>query len=117
MNVLGTHLLLELWNCDTLKINDPDYLAAILGEAASILDAIVLKSVFQQFIPHGVSGVVLISQSHLTIHTWPEHGYAAVDIFSCGNESGMWKAAKYIEEKLEAATAKIQDFKRGIPSI
>ena len=46
MNVLGTHLLLELWNCDTLKINDPDYLAAILGEAASILDAIVLNSVF-----------------------------------------------------------------------
>jgi S-adenosylmethionine decarboxylase len=115
MKVLGTHFLLELWNCNVVKANDPDYLQAVLSETANILGAVVLKTLFQQFSPQGVSGVVLISQSHISIHTWPEHGYAAVDIFSCGNESGLWKAAKYIEVKLEAVTANTQDFKRGIP--
>jgi S-adenosylmethionine decarboxylase len=102
MNVLGTHLLLELRTCDALKINDPIFLKEMMHQTARIMGASVLKTVIQQFSPQGVSCVVLISQSHLTIHTWPELAYAAVDIFSCGNETGLWKAAEFIKETLGA---------------
>lgn len=116
MNVLGTHLLLELWTCDALRINDPVFLKEMMHQAARIMDASVLKTVVQQFSPQGVSCVVLISQSHLTIHTWPEVAYAAVDLFSCGDESGVWKAVEFIKVQLAAVEYEVWDFQRGVSS-
>lgn len=82
---LGTHVLLELYDCPAALLNTPADSERILLAAASIMGATIIESRFHAFSPHGVSGVVVIAESHLTIHTWPEHGYAAVDVFSCGD--------------------------------
>jgi S-adenosylmethionine decarboxylase len=115
MNPLGTHLLVELWSGNGEKMNNLKYLEATMARAAQISGATVLKTAFQDFNPHGVSGVVVIAESHLTIHTWPEHGYAAVDIFTCGTKVDPWKAARFLQQELEAIDMEIRDFQRGLP--
>lgn len=114
MKALGIHLLIELLSCNRQKIDNLDYLERIMCHAAQIAGATVLKTAFQDFNPQGVSGVVVIAESHLTIHTWPEHGYAAVDIFTCGTTVDPWKAAGFLRQELEAGEIQIQDFRRGM---
>ncbi len=116
MKALGIHLLIELWSCNRHKIDNLDYLEKVLSQAAEVAGATVLKTAFQDFNPQGVSGVVVIAESHLTIHTWPEHGYAAVDIFTCGTTVNPWKAAGFLRQELEAEDCQIRDFARGLPS-
>ena len=86
MNYLGNHLLVELYNCNTSLINKVVKIEELLLEAVKISGATALNSTFHKFSPHGVSGVVVISESHFSIHTWPEYGYCALDIFTCGTE-------------------------------
>lgn len=114
MKVLGIHLLIELWSCNRNKLDNIDYLESIMAQAAEIAGATVLKTAFQNFNPQGVSGVVVIAESHLTIHTWPEHGYAAVDIFTCGTAVDPWRATGFLRQELEARDMQIRDFQRGI---
>jgi S-adenosylmethionine decarboxylase len=116
MKALGIHLLIELWSCNRQKIDNLDYLETILSQAAEVAGATVLKTAFQDFNPQGVSGVVVIAESHLTIHTWPEYGYAAVDVFTCGNKVDPWKATGFLKQELEAQDMQVRDFRRGIPS-
>ena len=82
---LGTHVLLELYDCPAALLRTPAISRRILLAAAAAMGATVIEARFHAFNPHGVSGVVVIAESHLTVHTWPEHGYAAVDVFSCGD--------------------------------
>jgi S-adenosylmethionine decarboxylase len=117
MKALGIHLLIELTSCNRLKIDNLAFLEKTIADAAEVAGATVLKTAFQDFNPQGVSGVVVIAESHLTIHTWPEHGYAAVDIFTCGTRVDPWKAAEFIKEHLEAAEMQIRDFRRGLPDM
>lgn len=114
MKALGIHLLIELWSCNRKKIDTLDYLEKIMVQAAEVAGATVLKSAFQDFNPQGVSGVVVIAESHLTIHTWPEHGYAAVDIFTCGTSVDPWKATEFLQRELEAGDIQVRDFLRGV---
>ncbi|MFH1114002.1 MAG: adenosylmethionine decarboxylase [Pseudomonadota bacterium] len=114
MKALGIHLLIELWSCNRKKIDTLDYLEGIMVQAAKVAGATVLKSAFQDFNPQGVSGVVVIAESHLTIHTWPEHGYAAVDIFTCGTTVDPWKATDFLRKELEAGDIQVRDFQRGV---
>jgi len=86
LNALGRHLLLDLNDCDKEVLNDLSFLRNTLVAAAIDCGATVLGESFHPFQPQGVSGVVVIAESHLSIHTWPEYGYAAVDIFTCGTE-------------------------------
>ncbi len=116
MKALGIHLLIELTSCNRQKIDNLDYLEGIMAQAAEAAGATVLKTAFQDFNPQGVSGVVVIAESHLTIHTWPEYGYAAVDIFTCGTRVDPWKAADFLKEQLEAGAIQVRDFRRGIPA-
>lgn len=116
MKALGIHLLIELWSCNRQKIDNLDYLERIMSHAAEVAGATVLKTAFQDFNPQGVSGVVVIAESHLTIHTWPEHGYAAIDIFTCGSTVDPWKAAGFLKQELEAGEIQVRDFLRGIPA-
>lgn len=81
---LGRHVLLELYGCTADLLKFPPDSERILRAAADAMGATIMGSHFHAFPEHGVSGVVVIAESHLTIHTWPEHGYAAVDVFSCG---------------------------------
>lgn len=115
MKALGIHLLIELCSCNRQKLDDMDYLERTLAQAAEIAGATVLKTAFQNFNPQGVSGVVVIAESHLTIHTWPEYGYAAIDIFTCGTRVDPWKAAVYLRQEMEAVDMQVRDFQRGIP--
>ena len=82
---LGRHLLAEFYNCESGVLNDPEQIERLMNEAARLSGATVVQSVFHVFSPHGVSGVVVVEESHLAVHTWPEYGYAAVDYFSCGD--------------------------------
>ena len=114
MNALGKHLLLELKDCDREVLNDLSFLKGLLLAAAKEAGATVLGESFHQFNPRGVSGVVIITESHLFIHTWPEHGYAAVDIFTCGNTVQPGKAAQILISKLGAKNHSMLEIQRGI---
>jgi len=117
LNALGKQLLLELKGCDKEVLNDLGFLKGILLEAASEAGATVLGESFHRFNPQGVSGVVIIAESHLFIHTWPEYGYAAVDIFTCGNSVQPEKAVQILVEKLSAKNHSMIEIQRGILEI
>lgn len=93
---VGHHILLEFSACAAELLNDPDRLEVCLVESCREAGATVVQSTFHAFNPIGASGVVVIAESHVTIHTWPEHGYAALDIFTCGRP----EIAERIEEEL-----------------
>ena len=113
MNALGKHLLLELHDCNRKILNDIDAIREIMIAAATGCGATILGESFHQFSPQGVSGVIIIAESHLTIHTWPEHGYAGADIFTCGTTVKPEKAAEVIIERLHPKTHSIIQMYRG----
>ena len=88
---LGTHLLLEMNECDPMLLDDMAMVKEVLLAAAEEAGATVVGEVFHKFSPVGVTGIVCIAESHISIHTWPEHRYAAVDIFTCGENLKPWK--------------------------
>ena len=114
MNALGRHLLLELKICNEEVLDDLDFLKDCLNEAAIQSGATVVGESFYHFSPHGVSGVVNIAESHISIHTWPEYKYAAVDVFTCGDDVDPEKAARLITERLEAKNHSLIELRRGI---
>ncbi len=114
MAALGKHLLLELKDCNTGLLNDIEYLRKTLTWVAGHIGATVIKDDFYQFTPQGVSGVIIIAESHISIHTWPEHNYAAVDIFTCGDIIDPKSAIKPLIERLQAKSSSYREIKRGI---
>lgn len=114
MNALGKHLLLELKDCDRELLNDIGFLKKALLSAAVEAGATVLGESFHQFSPQGVSGVVVVSESHLCIHTWPEYGYAAADIFTCGDSVQPEKAAEFLVRELSARSHSAVTMQRGV---
>lgn len=99
MRALGIQLAIELFDCDQKILNDYRLLEQSLVEAATKAGATVVDSVFHQFNPHGISGAVIIAESHIAIHTWPEYCYAALDIFTCGTDidpNGIAEEVKYV---------------------
>jgi len=88
---------------------------SILVTAAKEANAEVLQTAFHRFTPQGVSGVVVIAESHLSIHTWPEYGYAAMDIYTCGDHTDPWKACRYAAEKFQAKQMLTTEVRRGLP--
>lgn len=111
---LGRHILVEYYNCDKEALNDHKYIEEVMVQAAKEAKATVVESVFHLFNPWGVSGAVVISESHLTIHTWPEFGYAAVDLFTCGDSVNPWVAFDYLSEKLGAEKHETSEVGRGM---
>jgi len=114
LNALGRHLLLELKICNEEALDDLGFLKNCLNEAAIQSGATVVGESFYHFSPCGVSGVVNIAESHIAIHTWPEYRYAAVDVFTCGNDVDPEKAARVITEKLESQSHSLIELRRGI---
>jgi S-adenosylmethionine decarboxylase proenzyme len=114
LNALGRHLLIELQDCDREALNDLDFLRNAMIEAAIACGATVLGESFHHFSPQGVSGVVVIAESHLSIHTWPEYGYAAVDVFTCGTTVEPTRAAEALIEKLGAKKHSLMEIQRGL---
>ena len=114
MKALGKHLLLELNDCDPKLLNDISFIREIMLAAANESGATVLGESFHQFSPQGVSGVILIAESHLSVHTWPEHGYAGADIFTCGTRVKPEKAAEVIVDRLKPRTHSMILMNRGM---
>jgi len=104
---------MELEDCNEEVLNNLDRLEEIMLAAAEEAGATVVGKSFHRFSPHGVSGVVVVAESHLFIHTWPEYGYAAADIFTCGTTVQPERAAEFLVEKLGARKHSMQEIARG----
>jgi S-adenosylmethionine decarboxylase len=109
----GVHFIVEASGCGEV-ITDVSKLQDILVEAAKQANAQVWSVSFNRFPPNGVSGVVVISESHLSVHTWPEENYMALDIYTCGEKSMPFKAVEYVLEKVDAKRSHITEITRGL---
>lgn len=114
MQGLGRHVLAEVYGCSFDILNNQDLVEKIMVNAALEAGAEVRECVFHKFSPQGISGVVVISESHLAIHTWPELGYAAVDVFTCGERVNPWDALNYITREFKAEKVETSEVIRGI---
>lgn len=111
---LGTHVIVELSRCPFDRLNDPVLMDRIFIRAIELAGATLIGKVSHKFTPHGLSMVFVLSESHLSIHTWPEKGYAAVDMYTCGKCLPR-VATDYIRRELEAASFHQTTLSRGIP--
>lgn len=111
---LGQHVLAEFFECDPNILNNIDKVEKYMVDAALECGATIVQKCFHMFNPHGVSGVVIISESHLAIHTWPELGYAAVDLFTCGDKCDPKVAYEFLKKKFNSGNANFTELKRGM---
>ena len=110
------HLLLELYRCDCEKLNDESFLRCILNRASKLANATVLNLISNKFEPQGVTAIALLAESHISIHTWPESNYSAVDIFTCGQNMMPELASQYLIESLMAKEHYLRVIERNPPS-
>ena len=114
MNALGRHILAEYYTCDSTVLNSAEMLENCMKDAVKASGATIIDSTFHTFSPHGVSGVIVIAESHMAIHTWPEYGYTAVDFFTCGDRVDPWKAFDYMQKFLKSAKHSTKELQRGL---
>ena len=109
------HFLLELYRCDFEKLNDESFLRCTLNNAARFANATILNLISNKFEPQGVTAIALLAESHISIHTWPESSYSAVDIFTCGQNMRPETASKYLIEALMAEEHLLRIVNRNPP--
>ena len=114
MKALGRHIVCELSGCHPSVLSDVDGIAKMMIAAAQAARATIMESAFHRFEPQGVSGTVILAESHLSIHTWPEKGYAAMDFYTCGDHTDPWLACEHAAQALGAKSVLATEFKRGI---
>jgi S-adenosylmethionine decarboxylase len=114
MEALGKQILVEFYDCDQSKINDVTYVENSLIQATKDASATIISHNFHKFSPYGVSGVVVIAESHVAIHTWPEYNYAAVDIFTCGDTIEPWTIQEKLKELFDSKNVSSMEMKRGL---
>jgi len=114
LQALGKHLLVELHGCNPELLKKVDVIKEILVCAANACKATIVDTSFHEFNPFGVSGVVVIAESHISIHTWPEYRYAAVDIFTCGDVIRPEVAVEYIAARFRCKKPSVVEVRRGI---
>ena len=110
------HFLLELYKCDFEKLNDESFLRYILNNAAKYANATVLNLISNKFEPHGVTAIALLAESHISIHTWPESHYSAVDIFTCGQNMMPELASQYLIKTLNSKEHSLRVIERNPPA-
>ncbi len=111
---LGRHILVEMYDCDPILLNDQEFVSREMLRAAEIAGATIVGDVFHTFSPHGVSGAVVIAESHLSIHTWPEYRYAALDLFTCGTNVDPWLAFHHLRKVFKSERSSQTELKRGL---
>ena len=114
MKALGKHIVCEFSGCDPALLSDVDGIHTMMISAAKAARATIMESAFHRFEPQGVSGTVILAESHLSIHTWPEKGYAAMDFYTCGDHTDPWLACEHAVKALDAKSVLTTEFKRGI---
>jgi S-adenosylmethionine decarboxylase len=113
---IGRHCILELYQCDHAKLNDEAFIRTTITSSAKIAGATLLNLVTHSFKPQGVTGLALLAESHISIHTWPEIGYAAIDVFTCGDHTMPEKACKLLFKDFLAQHFSFKNIEREIPS-
>ncbi len=111
---LGLHILADLYGVEAERIDRVEDIRSLLETAVKVADLTKISSHYFQFQPHGATGVVLLAESHISIHTWPEHGLATVDVYTCGDPSKAYRAIDYIVSTLEPTRVDKQVHERGI---
>lgn len=112
--VLGVHHIAELCECNESLLNNSEFISSSLREAIKIANATLIEEVKYEFTPQGITAICLLSESHISIHTWPEKKYAAIDIFTCGDHTSPEKACNFMIDVLESKKNKLTILKRGI---
>lgn len=112
MDALGQHLIIDYFKCDCDWLSDPKWVETLITHTAEKMKATIVMSNFHHFSPLGVSGVLVIAESHITIHTWPEHGYVALDVFYCG-ELDIEAGLRYIHDTIKPTSVNRQTVLRG----
>ena len=110
---IGTHCIVELYGCPRELLNDENFVKDALREATSFGLATLMGEVSHKFHPHGVTALALLAESHISIHTWPEHGYAAADIFTCGDRANPQRASDFLIRKFQADRHSLTKLVRG----
>jgi S-adenosylmethionine decarboxylase len=113
---VGKHCILELYGCDQARLDDEPFLRDTITTAARRAGATLLNLITHRFEPQGVTGLALLAESHISIHTWPESGYAAVDVFTCGDHTMPERACAVLADELAAAHHKLTSFQRETPA-
>ena len=113
MLALGRHLIVEYYDCNPQILDDLDFIEAAMLEATEKMKATRVAHKFHKFAPQGVSGAIIIEESHLTIHTWPEYGYAAVDFYSCGNAVNPHLGVEVLKNRLDSKNINVTELLRG----
>jgi S-adenosylmethionine decarboxylase len=111
--MFGSQVVLDLYDCETTHLDDLQWVKTTLVNAALAAGATIVETVFHKFAPWGISGVVVIAESHLAIHIWPENRYAAVDVFTCGENVQMDVASAFLKREFRAKRAVQRRFMRG----
>jgi len=112
-NTLGTHLVCDFWGAEKTKLEDTTYLRNLLIEASNNANAIVIDVAMHKFKPEGITIVALLAESHVSIHTWPEEDYAAIDVFTCGDRMNPYAFLEALERELSPKTSNIEKISRG----
>ncbi|HEY5945271.1 MAG TPA: adenosylmethionine decarboxylase [Kofleriaceae bacterium] len=116
MQALGRHLLGEYHGCDRELLNRPEHIRSALLAGVDHSGATPIHDFVHTFTPHGVTGIVVIAESHFAIHTWPEYGFAAVDLFTCGDSVDPWRAFEHLALALRAGSHSVVEVRRGLLS-
>lgn len=114
MNTLGRHVIAEFYGCSHEKLDTLEVIRTHMLHAAEMVGATVVGETFHRFAPQGVSGSVVIAESHVSIHTWPESGYVSVDMYTCGGLNPR-PGIDYLATALEARSHRIHEILRGLP--
>lgn len=111
---MGIHIIAEIRGVNAGKISKVEDIRPILDKSIARFGLNVISSTFHQFQPHGVSGVYLLAESHLSVHTWPEYGYVALDIFTCGSDDSALNVFEAIIEELKPESVEKQIIRREV---
>lgn len=112
---VGFHCILELYDCSKALLNDADFVRQSLRDAATVANATLLNEVLHQFEPQGITALALLSESHISVHTWPEVGYAALDVFTCGHHTDPEKACQHLMKAFKARRHSLKKLRRNPP--
>ena len=115
-DMVGKHCILELYECDPSRLDDEAFLRTSITTAAKSAGATLLNLITHHFEPQGVTGLALLAESHISIHTWPESGYAAVDVFTCGDHTMPEQACAVLSEALQSKRQALRSFLREPPA-
>ena len=113
---IGRHCILELYQCDHVKLNDEAFIRTTITSSAKVAGATLINLVTHSFKPQGVTGLALLAESHISIHTWPEIGYAAIDVFTCGDNKMPEKACELLAKDFLSKNLLFKNIVREIPA-